>query len=122
MNNPMRLEADLTAAARRSADAMSRSLSQQIAHWARIGRELERTPGISAAAVQRVLAGKGGYDTLNVQQQAVVRVHWAERMDATRKGLRLDKTLADKGREVVELDAAGEVVVKAAKPRLRPLR
>ena len=111
-NSPMRLDSELTAAARTTAGSMSRSLSQQIAHWARIGRELERSPGVTVAAVQAVLEGRGDYDALKVQEQAIVRASWAERIEDTRKSLRLDRVLPALGREVVELDADGEVTVK----------
>ncbi|WP_273457028.1 TA system antitoxin ParD family protein [Nevskia ramosa] len=106
------MDAELTEAARATAGSMSRSLSQQIGHWARIGRELERSPGVTAPAVQAVLEGRGGYDQLNVQEQAIVRAHWAEGIEETRKNLRLDRILAAQGREVVELDAQGEVTVR----------
>ena len=111
-NSPMRLDAELTEAARVTAASMSRSLSQQIGHWARIGRELERSPGVTAPAVQAVLEGRGGYDDLNVQEQAIVRAHWAEGIEESRKNLRLDLILAAQGHEVVELDAKGEVAVR----------
>lgn len=111
-NSPMRLDAELTEAAGATAGSMSRSLSQQIGHWARIGRELERSPGVTAQAVQAVLEGRGGYDQLNVQEQAIVRANWAEGIEETRKNLRLDRILAAQGREVVELDAQGEVTVR----------
>ncbi len=123
-DSPMRLDAELTDAARATACSMSRSLAQQIAHWARIGRELERSPGVTAPAIQAVLEGRGGYDKLNVQEQAIVRANWAEKIEETRKGLRLDRVLAAQGREVVELDAKSEVSVR--KPRtvrqVRPAR
>lgn len=123
-NSPMRLDADLTDAARATAGTMSRSLSQQIAHWARIGRELERSPGVTVPVVQAVLEGRGGYDQLNVQEQAIVRANWAEGIDAARKGLRLDRILAAQGREVVELGATGEVKVRKPKAMrlVRPTR
>ena len=123
-NSPMRLDTELTDAARATAGSMSRSLAQQIAHWARIGRELERSPGVTAPAVQAVLEGRGGYDQLNVQEQAIVRANWAERIEETRKSLRLDRILPAQGREVVALDTKGEVTVR--KPRavrlIRPAR
>ncbi len=111
-NSPMRLDAELTEAARATAGSMSRSLAQQIGHWARIGRELERSPGVTAPAVQAVLEGRGSYDHLNVQEQAIVRAHWAEGIEETRKNLRLDRVLPALGREAVELDDQGEVVVR----------
>jgi hypothetical protein len=111
-NSPMRLDPELAASARSTAKSMSRSLSQQIAHWARIGRELERSPGVTVTSVQAVLEGKGGFDDLNTQEQAIVRAAWGERIESVRKGLRLDRVLAEKGREVVELDAKGAVTVR----------
>jgi hypothetical protein len=62
-------------------------------------------------AVQAVLDGAEDYDSLNVQEQLIVRATWAKRIDATRSELRLDLMLAEQGREVVELDADGVVVV-----------
>jgi hypothetical protein len=123
-NSPMRLDADLTDAARATAGSMSRSLSQQIAHWARIGRELERSPGVTVPAVQAVLEGRGGYDQLNVQEQAIVRANWAEGIDEARKALRLDRILAAQDREVVELGTTGEVKVRKPKAvrLVRPTR
>jgi hypothetical protein len=111
-NSPMRVDPELVASARSTAQHMSRSLSQQIAHWARIGRELERSPGVTVTAVQAVLDGAGSYDALNTHEQAIVRANWAERIDAARSALRLDRVLMDQGREVVELGAKGEVVVR----------
>lgn len=118
-NSPMRLDPELTAAARSIAESMSRSLSQQIAHWARIGRELERSPGVTVSAIQAVLDGRGDYDALNSHEQAIVRADWAERVDAARKNLRLDQVLAAQGREVVELNPEGRVTVRKAGSRGR---
>lgn len=111
-NSPMRLDPELAASARSTARHMSRSLSQQIAHWARIGRELERSPGVTVTSVLAVLEGTGDYDTLSNQEQAIVRASWAERIKQARAGLRLDRLLVEQGREVVELDADGAVVVR----------
>lgn len=123
-NSPIRLDPELTAAARSTAESMSRSLSQQIAHWARLGRELERSPGVTASAIQAVLDGRSDYDALNSHEQAIVRVNWAERVDETCKNLRLDQVLAAKGREVVELDPKGKVIVRKAgnKGRMRVVK
>ncbi|MGH8447584.1 MAG: TA system antitoxin ParD family protein [Solimonas sp.] len=120
LNHPMRLDPELTASAKSTAEHMSRSLSQQVAHWARIGRELERSPGVTVSDVQAVLEGRGDYDRLNIQEQAIVRANWAERIEETRKNLRLDRVLAAQGREVVELDARGHVTVGG--PQGKPAR
>jgi hypothetical protein len=120
----MRLDPELTAAARSTARQMSRSVAQQIAHWARIGRELERSPDVTVAAVQAVLEGRGDYDHLNAREQAVVRARWAERIEQTRTNLRLDRVLAEKGREIVELAQDGTVAVRQSKAarKLRRVR
>lgn len=123
-NSPIRIVPELAAVARSTAESMSRSLPQQIAHWARIGRELERSQGVGMSSIRAVLDGQGDYDALNSQGQAIVRVNWAERIDEARKSLRLDRVLAAKGREVVDLGSDGEVVVREAgsKGRLRVAR
>lgn len=110
--SPMRLDPELATSARPIAKHMSRSLLQQISYWARLGRELERSPGVTVTAVQAVLDGAGDYDALNTQEQALVRANWSERIEKARSGLRLDRSLAEQGREVVALDAERPVAVR----------
>lgn len=62
--------------------------------------------------VHSVLRGAGNYDALSIQGQALVRVQWAKRIEKARSSLRLDHILTRQGREVVELDADGAVVVR----------
>ena len=117
---PVRLEAEITDAAREEAARMSRSVAQQVSHWARIGRELERSREVSAEDIRRVLDGAGGdYDTLSPREQAVVRAVWSGRVDSLRLGLKLDKTFRDSGHRYAELDENGEVVVR--EPGVRKL-
>src|SRR5680860_713082 len=80
---PMRVDGDLFEAAKSVGAVASRSAAQQISHWARIGRELEASPGTSPRDVQRVLAGEAGYkyDNLGERDQAVVRASWDEQLD-----------------------------------------
>lgn len=109
---PVRLEEEITAAARGEASRMSRSVAQQVSHWARIGRELERSREVSADEIRRVLDGAGEYDNLSTKEQAVVRAIWSGRIDSLRSGLRLDKAFRDAGHRYAELDENGEVVVR----------
>lgn len=106
------LGAVLIEVARMAAGFMSRSLPQQIGHWALIARELMQRPGFMAPAVQAVLKGRGSYDLLNAQEQAFVRAQWAKKIEGTRKNLRLDRILAAQGREVIDLDDQGAVIVR----------
>lgn len=109
--SPARIDDDLYASAKAAGRAMSRSASQQIAHWARIGRELEAGRSVSLRAIGDVVAGDAGYDTLSPEEQAVVRAEWAERIEARIASLDLGTALAAEGRPYAELKEAGVVVV-----------
>lgn len=109
-STPVRVDAELYEEAARAAEVMSRSTAQQIVHWARVGRELEASAGVSVGDVAEVLAGERSYDALDTEEQAVVRTFWAERMAALARDLRLDREFTAQGRPYVELDESGRVV------------
>jgi len=90
---------------------MSRSATQQLNHWARIGREVEASESISQRSVAEVLNGRRPYDELNAHEQAVVRAEWTERLEARLEALDLGDELAGEGRAYAELDDGGRVVV-----------
>jgi transglutaminase-like putative cysteine protease len=113
-STPVRIDAELYAEATQVAPLMSRSTSQQIAHWARIGRELEASSEVSVDHVAEVLRGTRTYDSLSAKEQALVRTRWRERITALRDGLRLDREFAAAGRPYVELDDRGRVVRRDA--------
>lgn len=108
--SPTRIDDELYASAKIVGRLMSRSAAQQIAHWARIGREIEAADGVSLRAVVAVLAARRDYDELTAEEQAVVRAEWAERMDVRRAGLDFAQDFGDDGRSYVELDDSGQVV------------
>lgn len=108
--SPTRIDDELYASAKLVGALMSRSAAQQIAHWARVGRELEAADSVSHRDIIEVLAGRRGYDRLSDQEQAVVRAEWAERMDARREGLDLERHFTQQGRAWVELDEDDQVV------------
>ena len=112
--SPTRIDDQLYASAKLVGPLMSRSTAQQIAHWARIGRELEAADSVSHRDIADVLAAQRNYDELNAHEQAVVRAEWTERMDARRDALDLAREFSDRGRSYVELDDAGRVVHRQA--------
>lgn len=112
--SPTRIDDDLFASAKAVGEVMSRSASQQVSHWARIGRELEAAASVSQRSVAGVLAGEQSYDRLTAEEQAVVRAEWSERIDARIASLDLARSLAAEGRPFVELDDDGRVVRRAA--------
>ena len=108
--SPTRIDDELYASAKIVGPLMSRSAAQQIAHWARIGREVESADSVSPRDIAAVLAARRRYDELTAEEQAVVRAEWAERMAARREELDLAQEFADQGRSYVELDDDGAVV------------
>ena len=108
--SPARIDDELYASAKLVGSVMSRSASQQVAHWARIGRALEASGIVSPKAIAEVLTGDRRYDELGVEEQAVVRAEWAERIEERRTGLDLAATFAAEGRSFVELDDDDNVI------------
>lgn len=107
--SPTRIDDELYASAKAVGQLMSRSAAQQMAHWARIGRELEAAASVSHGDVAEVLAARQEYDTLTTHEQTVVRAEWAERMNARREALDLAREFSDQGRPYVELEEKGQV-------------
>ncbi|HYD10113.1 MAG TPA: hypothetical protein VEA78_08425 [Acidimicrobiales bacterium] len=119
--SPARIDDELYASAKLAGSVQSRSASQQVAHWARIGREIEASSSISHKDIAAVLAGSRSYDSLDAKEQAVVRAAWSARMDEIRSELDLAEGFAASGRSWVELDDKGRVVERrgATKPTAR---
>src|SRR4051812_8913483 len=123
--SPARIDDDLYAWAKAIGDVQSRSAAQQVAHWARIGREIEASESISHRAIGEALAGSRSYDSLDAKEQAVVRAAWSERLDEVRAALDFTREFAASGRTWVELDDEGRVVERgqpSEASRKRPTR
>lgn len=112
---PTRLPADVYEPAAAEALAASRTVPQQIAHWARIGRALEMSPQVNHRAVAQVLAGDGSYDLLGEREQAVVRGAWAEKIAALRTSLNYESEFAAEGESYSEADEHGNLIVHPAR-------
>jgi hypothetical protein len=108
--SPTRIDDELYASAKAVGALMSRSAAQQLAHWARIGRELESAESVSARDVARVLAGQGDYDVLNPREQAIVRATWVERMTERLSDLDFASEFTEAEQAYSELDQNGRAV------------
>ena len=113
-SQPTRLPADVYDAAVTASAVTSRAVAQQIAHWARIGRELEMSPQVNHRAVTQVLAGASSYDALGEYEQAIVRNEWAERATAARGALNYAAEFAAAGESYSEIDDDGNLIVHPA--------
>jgi len=111
---PTRVDRELLESARVVGDTMSRSAPQQLAHWARIGREIELGSSVTQSKIANTLAGRTSYDDLNADEQAVVRAGWADRAAELLANLNLAAEFATDGRTYVDLDHMGRVVLHAA--------
>lgn len=107
---PTRIDGDLFAAAKSSGAVHSRSAAQQLAHWARIGREFEASSAVSQRDVEAVLAGDGSYDALQDREQSIVRATWDEEIAERLRSLDLEARFEAAGVEWVEADDEGKVV------------
>lgn len=114
--SPARIDDDLYASAKIAGAVQSRSASQQVAHWARVGREIEASASISHKDIAEVLAGSRSYDMLSAKEQAVVRAEWSVRMHTRREALDLAEHFATSGRTWVELDDDGDIVERGNVP------
>jgi hypothetical protein len=109
--SPIRIDDELYKSASIVGPVMSRSASQQVQHWARIGREIEEA-GMAASEVAEVLAGARSYDDLDARQQAMVRAEWQERIEARLDALDLAAEFEAAGESYAELDDDGNAVVR----------
>jgi hypothetical protein len=105
--SPTRIDDQLYALAKAAGAVNSRSASQQITHWARLGRELEAASSVSPREIADVLSGHGDYDGLNTHEQAIVRTEWAERMTNRLTALDLASEFTAAGQTYAELDEHG---------------
>ncbi len=112
LSNPIRIDDGIYASAKAVALAMDCSAAQQVSHWARIGREMERSREIPHREIAAVLNGEAHYDDLeDPRAQAIVRASWAEQMKQWREALDLEAEFIAKGLPYAELNESGEVVV-----------
>lgn len=113
-SQPTRLPSDVYESALAASLVTSRTVPQQIAHWARIGRELEMSPQVNHREVARVLAGAASYDSLSEHEQAIVREEWTSRMTERRETLDYAAHFTAAGESYSELDEDGNLVIHPA--------
>lgn len=111
---PTRFDGELFEAAKSSGAVHSRSAAQQLAHWARIGRELESSSNVSHRDIEAVLAGERSYDALAEREQAVVRATWDEQISGDLADLDFESEFAAAGDTWVVGDAQGNAITKNA--------
>lgn len=76
--NAVRLSKELIGEARNEAAIMSRSITSQVEHWAKLGRAIEQSPGFDYARVQSALRAQLSPDELDAEEREVYFVESAE--------------------------------------------
>lgn len=95
---PLRIDTDLVEAAKTVGGRQHRNATQQLTHWANLGRELEGSTVLSVAAIQDTLAGRRRYDDLPTpEDKAAVRAEWTTKLDDLADGFDLTEQFEAKG-------------------------
>ncbi|MBY6366509.1 hypothetical protein HQ604_04220 [Rhodococcus corynebacterioides] len=108
------VRSELFASAQSVGRVTGRGATEQLAHWARIGREVEASRHLPSREIAEVLSGRQSYDTLDPPAQAVVRAEWVERVDALSSSLDLRSDFESEGRPYVECNNPDDVIARGA--------
>ncbi len=110
MPSAVKLSDELVRAARSESRIWSRSMTQQIEHWARIGRAVERSSAVSRERVRSALAAELAFDELNAEERAVALGQLEREVLRPRGDAELAKELRDEGRPLSGVDGQGRLV------------
>ena len=90
MGRAVKLSEELVESARHESEIQSRSMTQQIEHWARIGRAVERTGQYSAERIRGALKAELAFDALNTDE----KLHYLSELEREVHMPRGDRDLA----------------------------
>lgn len=121
MSTAIKINDVLAAATRSEADLMSRSMTEQVEHWARIGRAVERMPGISTRRIRAALAAETEFDALEDDERAVTLGVLESAVFNPDGDRELQRDKRDNAQPYTALDEQGRVVEVAADGRERVL-
>jgi len=105
----VRIERGLIEAVASERRRTNRSVSEQLAHWARLGRAVESSLD-PASPIGAVLAKEGDFDALDDEAQAAVTALWNVRMQEAIASLDLVAEFEASGEAYAYLDEDGNVV------------
>lgn len=109
-STPTRVAADVAAVAAAVAPSESRTVAEQINHWARIGMQVERSGTVATRKVLAVAAGEAQFSTLDPQERetahSIIDAEIAERVANERFG----PAARMAGRTTVSLDDDGNLI------------
>ncbi len=121
MSSAVKISDELVRAARNECGIQSRSMTQQIEHWARIGRALERSPAISHERIRAALQAELAFDELNSEEQAVALGQLEKDILRPRGDAEFAERLREAERPLSGIDAQGRLVAVHADGRPAPI-
>lgn len=109
-STPTRVTADVAAAAASVAPAESRSVAEQINHWARIGMNVERSASLDNRRVLAVITGESQFSTLTAEERTVAHATIDARMAERVAQQRFGPAARKAGQVTVSIDDQGNLV------------
>jgi hypothetical protein len=106
----VKISSELLASARQESAVWSRSMTQQIEYWARLGRALERSPSVSISRVQAALQAQLEFDDLNADERALVLGRLEAMVFDPRGDGALQRELREAGHAYTAMDEKGALV------------
>jgi hypothetical protein len=106
----VKISSELVASARQVSAVWSRSMTQQIEYWARLGRALERSPSVSMSRVQTALQGQLEFDELNADERALVLGRLEAMVFDPQGDVTLQRQLRETGHAYTAMDEKGALV------------
>jgi hypothetical protein len=121
MASAVKLSDELVNAARRASRTWSRSMTQQIEHWARIGRAVERGGHVSLERIRAALEAQVEFDTLNADERLTVLGELERAVFDPRGDERLTRALRSEGVPTSGIDEQGRLVTQSESKDAEPV-
>ncbi|MFT4164842.1 MAG: hypothetical protein QM650_06335 [Microlunatus sp.] len=109
-STPTRVTADLAAAAVAVAATESRTTTEQINYWARIGMQLERATSLANRRVLAVVAGEAQFSALTPQERTSAHAMIDARIAGRAVDRRFGPSARKAGQTTVSMDDDGNLI------------
>lgn len=120
-STPTRVAADVAESAASVAVAESRTATEQINHWARLGMQVERSTSAAGRRILAVVAGEAQFSTLTPDERTIAHAGVDARIAERAAAQRFGRDSRKAGQVTVSIDDDGSLVEIAADGSRRAL-